>query len=120
MGSKHRSYWFYTKEKVVSVKTVRTLENIAVVRDAIERSPHRLARRHSVSLWLSEASVRRILHKHLLFYPYKIQVTHELHERGYVNRVNSCGETSTSDSRKRLTECIERNWRHLNDIIFGK
>ena len=46
-----------------SVKTVRTPENIAVVRDAIERSPHRSARRHSVSLGLSEASVRRILHK---------------------------------------------------------
>jgi len=44
-------------------KTVRTPDNIAVVREAIERSPHRSARRHSVSLGLSEASVRRILHK---------------------------------------------------------
>jgi len=60
------------------------------VRGAIERSPHRSARRHSVSLGLSEASVRRILHKYLHFYPYKIQVTHALHERYYVNRVNFC------------------------------
>jgi hypothetical protein len=41
-----------------------------------------------VSLGLSEASVRRILHKDLHFYPHKIQITHALHERDYVNRVN--------------------------------
>ena len=78
------------KTKVGSVKTVRTPDNIAVVREAIERSPHRSARRHSVSLGLSEASVRRILHKDLNFFPYKIQVTHALHERDYVKRVNFC------------------------------
>jgi hypothetical protein len=44
------------KRKCGSVKTVRTPENIAVVREAIERSPHRSARRHSVSLGLFEAS----------------------------------------------------------------
>jgi DNA topoisomerase IB len=43
-----------------------------------------------LSLGLSEASVRRILHKDLHFYPYKIQVTHALHEHDYVNRVNFC------------------------------
>jgi hypothetical protein len=85
------------KKKGGSVKTVRTPENIAVVREAIERSPHRSARRHSVSLGLSEASVRRILHKDLHFCPYKIQVTHALHERDYVNRVNSCVDASKSN-----------------------
>jgi len=45
------------KKKGGSVKTVCTPENIAVVREAIERSPHRFARRHSVSLGLSEASI---------------------------------------------------------------
>jgi len=45
------------KKKGGSVKTVRTPENIVVVREAIERSPYRSARRHSVSLGLSEASV---------------------------------------------------------------
>ena len=50
-----------------SVKTIRTPENIAVVRDAVKRiqNPHRSARRYSVSVGLSEASVRRILHCHL-------------------------------------------------------
>jgi hypothetical protein len=50
------------KKKGGSVKTERTPENIAVVRDATEKSPHRSGRRHSVSLGLSEATVRRILH----------------------------------------------------------
>jgi hypothetical protein len=38
------------KKKGGNLKTVRTPENIAVVIDAIERSPHSSARRHSVSL----------------------------------------------------------------------
>jgi len=78
------------KKKGGSVKTVHTPKNIAVVREAIERSPHCSAHRHCVSLGLAEASVRPILHKDLHFCPYKIQVTHALHERDYVNRVNFC------------------------------
>jgi hypothetical protein len=58
------------KKKGGSVKAIRTPENIAVVRETIERSPHHSACRHSVSLRLSEASVRRILHKDLHFYHY--------------------------------------------------
>jgi hypothetical protein len=78
------------KKKGGSVKIVRTPRNIAIAREAIERSPHRSVRRHSVSLGLSEASVQQILHKDLHFNPYKIQFTHALHERDYVNRVNFC------------------------------
>jgi hypothetical protein len=51
------------KKKGGSVKRVRTPKNIAVVREAIEWSPHHSERRHSVSLGLSEASVQRILNK---------------------------------------------------------
>ena len=43
------------KKKGCSVKTVHTRENIAVVIEAIERSPHRPARRHSVSGCLKPA-----------------------------------------------------------------
>ena len=68
-------------------KSVRTPENIAAVRQAIVRSPHRYGRRHSMSLGLSEGSVRLILHKDLHFYPYKFQVTDALHERDYVNKL---------------------------------
>ncbi|PNF20638.1 hypothetical protein B7P43_G04273 [Cryptotermes secundus] len=73
------------KKKGGSIKTARTPENVAAVREAIERSPRRSARRHATSLGLSEASVRRILHKDLHFCPYKIQITHALHEHGYEN-----------------------------------
>jgi hypothetical protein len=83
------------KKKGGNVKTVRTHENIAVVREATERSPHRSAR--PVSLGLSEASVRLILHKDLHFCPYKIPVTRAQHERDYVNRVNSCVDASKSN-----------------------
>jgi hypothetical protein len=75
-----------------SVKTVRIPENIAVVRETIESSPHRSARRHSVSLGLSEASVRRISHKNLHFYPYKIQVI----PNSARSQTSSCGEASKS------------------------
>ena len=52
------------KKKGCSVKTVRTPESIAVVRDAIDRL-HTVLRVVTVSLGLSAASVRRILHYNL-------------------------------------------------------
>ena len=51
------------KKKGGSVKTVCTPENIAVLRDAIERSSHRSARCHSVSLALSETSLSKLQHQ---------------------------------------------------------
>jgi hypothetical protein len=77
------------KKKGGSVKTVCTPKNIAVVKEATERSPYHSACHHSVSLGLPEASTGQILHKDLHFHPYKIQVTHALHECDYINRVNS-------------------------------
>ena len=74
------------KKKGGSVKTVRTPENIAVVREAIERSPHRPARRHSVSGCLKPA-FDGFFTKIFTSYPYKIQVTRALHQRDNVNRV---------------------------------
>jgi len=62
------------KKKGGIVKTARTPDNIAVVREAIERSPHRSARRHSVSLGLSEASVRRIYTKIVTYTPIKFEL----------------------------------------------
>jgi hypothetical protein len=51
------------KKKGGSVKTACTPKTVAVVREAIGRCPHQSVRRHAISLGLSEASVRRILHK---------------------------------------------------------
>ena len=78
--------------------------------ETTERSPHRYARRHSLSLGLSEASVRRILHKDLHFYPYKIQVTHALHRRDYVNRVNLC---------QTILQLINQNQELVNNLLMG-
>jgi hypothetical protein len=98
------------KKKGGSVKTLRTPENIAVVREAIERIPHRSARRRSVSLGLSEASFQRILHKDLHFYPYKIQVTHALHGRDDVNRVNFC---------QTFLQLINQNQELVNNLLMS-
>jgi hypothetical protein len=54
--------------------TVRTPENIERVRVAVLRSLRRSARRQASALWMSDQPVRRILHKHLKFHPYKIMI----------------------------------------------
>ena len=53
------------KKKGGSVKTVRTTENIAVVIEAIERSSHRSASCHSVSLGQCSRVYVLFLHYHL-------------------------------------------------------
>ena len=98
------------KKKGSSVKTVRTSDNIAVVREATERTPHRSARRLSVSLGLSEASVWRILQKDLHVYTYKIQVPHALHERDDVNRVNLC---------QTFLQLSNRNQELVNSLLMS-
>ena len=76
------------KKKGGSVKAC-TPENIAVVRGAIERSPHRSACRHSLSLGLSEASVRRILHKN---HSSVVETSNSAR-----SHTNSCGGASKSN-----------------------
>jgi hypothetical protein len=66
------------KKKGGSANTILAPERIAIMKEVIEKIPQPSARRHSVSLGLSKASVRRILHKDLHFFPYKIQTTHAL------------------------------------------
>jgi len=80
---------FTLKTKGGSVKTVRTPENIAVVREAIERSPHRSALRHSVSLGVSEAGVQRILHKD---HSSGVETSNSAR-----SHTNSCGDASKSN-----------------------
>ena len=57
---------------------------------AIVKSPRRSVRRHSAAIGLSNRSVRRILHKDLNFYPYKIAIVQELSDRDKANhRISS-------------------------------
>lgn len=73
-------------------KTVRTPENVALVRAAVEQSPTRSARKHATALNMSDRSVRRILHKDLFFHPYKIMVVQELMPPDFNNRMNRAQE----------------------------
>ncbi|PNF43879.1 hypothetical protein B7P43_G02806 [Cryptotermes secundus] len=60
-------------------RTVTTPENVEAVRQSILRSPRRSARKHAVALDISNRSMRRILHAHLHFHPYKMVVSDEAH-----------------------------------------
>ena len=61
--------------------TVRTIETIAAVSEAIQRSPRKSVRRLSQQIGKSRSSVHRILKKDLLLFPYKIQCVQELKEK---------------------------------------
>ncbi|KAJ4446169.1 hypothetical protein ANN_12862 [Periplaneta americana] len=67
-----------------------TPENINAIRVSMIRSPTRSARRHAISLGLSNTSIRRILHKNLHVHPYKIQVVQTLKDADKVNRMIFC------------------------------
>lgn len=71
-------------------RSVRNAENIERVRNAFEHSPKRSAKRHSLTLNISERSLRRILHLDLKFHPYKMQIVQELNARQKENRLQCC------------------------------
>lgn len=73
-------------------KTVRTPENVALVKAAVEQSPTRSARKHSLALAISNRSFRRILRYDLSFHPYKIMIVQELKPTDFENRRNCCQE----------------------------
>jgi hypothetical protein len=65
LGSKLQGYWFYTKEERWECRnSTYTWEHCGSDRGHW-KNPRRSVRRYSVSLGLSEASVRQILHYHL-------------------------------------------------------
>lgn len=70
--------------------TVRTPANIARVRESIEQSPTRSARKHASALQISARTVRRILHTDLNLHPYKIMVAQELSPTDWGRRVECC------------------------------
>ncbi|PNF39164.1 hypothetical protein B7P43_G01359 [Cryptotermes secundus] len=65
-------------------------ENVEAVRQSILRSPRCSARKHAVALDISNRSMRRILHEHLHFHPYKMGVVQELSPRDFQNRITVC------------------------------
>ena len=71
-------------------KSARSQENIDAVRASIGRSPRKSLRRRSQELGISRESIRRILVKDLLFYPYRIQIKHKLSQADMEERVAMC------------------------------
>ena len=101
------------KKKGGSVKRVCTPKNIAVVREAIERSPHRSARRHSVSLGLSKPASNGF-YANITVQELKHRIQQEV-----TGIPVEMLQRVIGDVRKRLAKCLERNGGHLNDVVFG-
>lgn len=59
-------------------RPVRTPENIAAVAHSVGQNPSTSTRRRSQQLAISRTSLRRILHKDLGLFAYKVQMTQEL------------------------------------------
>lgn len=59
-------------------RTVRTPENIEAVARNVRQNPSTSTRRRSQQLAISRTSLRRILHKDLGLFAYKVQMTQEL------------------------------------------
>ena len=70
----------------------KTLENVALVKAAVEQSPRRSTQKHSLALAMSNQSLRRILRYDLSFHPYKIMIVQELKPTDFENRRNCCQE----------------------------
>jgi hypothetical protein len=90
-GFKERATGSALKRKPpVRPKNVRTPENIATVRESIERSPTRSARKHASALRISDRTVKRILQTDLHLHPYKIMIGQELSPADWGRRMNCC------------------------------
>lgn len=76
-------------------KTVKTPENVALVKAAVEQSPRRSARKHSIALAMYNRSLRRILLYDLSFHLYKIRIVQELKPTDFENR--SCNSQLATD-----------------------
>ncbi|KAK9721739.1 hypothetical protein QE152_g20740 [Popillia japonica] len=111
--------WFWKFQQTGSVRnqfvgssrTVRTPANIDGVREAVERSPARSTRRQSQALNLSNTTLRRIMHKYLMLYPYNIQIVHQLSPQDRPNRlefsynIQIVHQLSPQDRPNRLEFC---------------
>ncbi|CAH1991124.1 unnamed protein product [Acanthoscelides obtectus] len=67
-------------------RSVRTPENIAVVKESVRDDPKQSTTRRSQELGISRTSLLRILHKDLTVHAYKIQLTQELRRADHISR----------------------------------
>jgi hypothetical protein len=100
----------YIEEKIGSLKSVRTPQNVARMESALQRSSTLSAHRHRVSLGISDRSKRRILHKDLHYHLYKIQIVHALKDIDHANRLAFC---------QQLLNMINENPDLVNNILMS-
>ena len=60
------------------------------IQTAITRSPHKSLRKLNAQTGISLDSAHTAVRKMLKFYPYRMQVSHDLIPGGYATRVNYC------------------------------
>lgn len=65
-------------------------DNIVVVREANEHSPHHSLRPHAASFGISYNSVRQILHEDLHFHPFEVQIVHTFSDNDHTHLIKFC------------------------------
>ena len=98
-------------------RSVRTSENIEIVKESILRSPKRSARKHSAALSLSVRSVRRILKSDLRFHQYKLMVAQELLERDHETRVACCKDILENVPADTILITSDKAHFHLSGFV---
>lgn len=72
------------------VRPVRSVENIAAVAESVRQNPRTSTHHRSQQLNISRTSLRRILHKDLGLFAYKVQLTQELKQNDHPLRYPFC------------------------------
>ena len=98
-------------------RPVRTSENIEAVRVSLAKSPRCSARKHASALALSDRSLRRILHEDLHYHPYKMAIMHELSERDFTSRRNSCEALLENIPEDAIVYFSDEAHFHLNGYV---
>ncbi|KAL4720184.1 hypothetical protein ACJJTC_014405 [Scirpophaga incertulas] len=103
--------------------SVATPERVSEVQNEIIRNPRKSIRKIAASTGIKKSTVQVILKKKLRLHPYKMQIVQGLNERDYPLReifARTMLERFRTPTAVRLQECIQKNGRHLDDIVFKK
>jgi len=93
-----------------SQNSVRTPENTVRIRQAIEQSPQRSARRHSQTLNLSTRIIRRILHNDSQLFPHKVQIVQQQLPNDFGTGIEFCN---------RFQQLLHENHELVSNLILS-
>jgi hypothetical protein len=107
-------------------QVVRLPQDTEPVRQSFIRSPRHSTRRHSLSLGISNRSMRRILRKDINFHPYKMEMVQEFSDRDMANYstvaehligilFNSVIILMTDEAHSHLSGCVNK-WNLCNCV----